>query len=258
MIAAQRQGLIVDYLRKHGAGSITELAVAVRTSRSSTRRDLDRLGESGLIVRTRGGAIIADQHRTTFEPPRRLGAKTSAEQKTAIARAAIDLLKPGQSVIFDSSSTVFEVARLASERNIRLTACTNDIDMARTLASASEIRLVLLGGTVRPNSMTLVGEPGIGFLERLHVDIAFIGIHSLAGGRLSETSIEVADIKKRMIESATQAIVLADSSKFAHPAFCDVCSLSRMATLITNAGVDESARTTILEAGVETIVAGEA
>lgn len=255
MIAAQRQGLILDYLRKHGAGSIAELAEAIGTSRSSTRRDLDFLAESGAVLRSRGGAVANDQHRTAFEPPRRLGAKASAGEKAAIGLAAIDLLQPSQSVIFDSSSTVFEAARRAAERHIRLTACTNDIETARVLATSPELRVVVLGGTVRPDSMTLTGEPGIGFLERLHVDVAFVGIHSLAGGRLSETSIEVAAMKRRMIESAARVIVLADSSKFAHPAFCDVCGFDQIDVVITDAGVEPAAQAALREAGVEVIVA---
>ena len=72
------------------------------------------------------------------------------------------------------------------------------------------MQVVVLGGTVRPDSMTLVGEPGLNFLERLHVDLALMGIHSLAGARLSETSIEVAAMKRRMIDCAARVIVLAE------------------------------------------------
>jgi DeoR family transcriptional regulator of aga operon len=257
MIAAHRRTLILEYLRKHGAASIPELADAVGASRSSARRDLDFLADSGTILRSRGGAIVDDSHRTTFEPPRRLGAKTSVEQKVAIARKAVELLKPSQSVIFDSSSTVFEVARLAVERDLRLTACTNDLDIARLLGGAANLRVIVLGGTIRPDSMTLAGEPGFGFLDRLHVDVALIGIHSLAGGRLSETTIEVSDMKRRMIASAARVIVLADSSKFAHPAFCDVCGLDRVGAVVSDAALSDAAQASLREAGVELILADQ-
>ena len=255
MIAAQRRGLILDYLRKHGAGSIVDIADAIGTSRSSTRRDLDFMASDGSIVRSRGGAVINDQHRTTYEPPRRVGARISHTEKTAIGRAAVRQLLPSQSVIFDSSSTVFEAARAVVEAGLRLTACTNDLGTAQALAASPELRTVVLGGTVRPDSMTLVGEPGLQFLERLHVDVALIGIHSLAGARLSETSIEVAAIKRQMIESAARVILLADSSKFTHPAFCDVCGLDRIHAIITDSGLDEKNRALVREAGVELILA---
>lgn len=255
MIAAQRRGLILDYLRKYGAGSIVDIAEAIGTSRSSTRRDLDFLAADGIVIRSRGGAVVNDQHRTTYEPPQRVGAKSSHSQKAAIGRAAAALLQEGQSVIFDSSSTVFEAARAVVEAGIRLTACTNDVGTAQALAASPELQVVVLGGTVRPDSMTLIGEPGLNFLERLHVDVAFIGIHSLAGTRLSETSIEVAAMKRRMIESAARVVVLADSSKFTHPAFCDICGIERINIIVTDDGVDAHTRTAISEAGVEVVIA---
>jgi DeoR family transcriptional regulator of aga operon len=255
MIAAQRRGLILDYLRKHGAGSIVDIAEAIGTSRSSTRRDLDFLAADGAILRSRGGAVINDQHRTTFEPPRQIGAKSSHAEKSAIGRAVLKHLLPSQSVIFDSSSTVYEAARAVVEQGIRLTACTNDLATAQTLAGSAELRLVVLGGTLRADSMTLVGEPGLQFLQRLHVDVALIGIHSLAGARLSETSIEVAAIKRQMIESAARVIVLADSSKFTHPAFCDVCGLDQVHTIITDGALDDRNRALVQDAGVDLIIA---
>ena len=255
MIAAQRRALILEYLREHGAGSIVDIADAIGTSRSSTRRDLDLMAEDGAILRSRGGAIVNDQHRTAFEPPRRIGAKVSHAEKTAIGKAAAGLLRPSESVIFDSSSTVLEAARAVADRNLRLTACTNDIGTAQVLSTSTNLQVIVLGGTIRPESLTLVGDPGLGFLDRLHVDVAFIGIHSLADARLSETSIEVAAIKRRMIESAARVIVLADSSKFAHPAFCDVCGLDQIDIIITDAGISEGQQASIRDAGVELILA---
>jgi DeoR family transcriptional regulator of aga operon len=108
---------------------------------------------------------------------------------------------------------------------------------------------------VRPNTRTLVGEPGLNFLERLHVDVALMGIHSLAGSRLSETSIEVAAMKRRMIDCAARVIVLADSSKFALPAFCDVCGLERIDVIVSDSGLDEKSQAMVRDAGVELIIA---
>ena len=255
MIAAQRRGLILDYLRKKGAGSIVEIADSIGTSGSSTRRDLDFLAKDGSVIRSRGGAVFNDKHGTIYEPPRHVGAKTSLIQKAAIGRAARQLLKPSQSVIFDSSSTVLEVARAAAEAGLQITACTNDIGTGQVLSTAAEMQVVVLGGTLRPNSMTLVGEPGVSFLERLHVDLALMGIHSLAGARLSETSIEVAAMKRRMIDCAARVIVLADSSKFTLPAFCDVCGLEFVDVIISDSGLDERSMSMIRDAGVELIIA---
>jgi DeoR family transcriptional regulator of aga operon len=135
--------------------------------------------------------------------------------------------------------------------------CTNDIGTALVLSRSEAMQLVVLGGTTRRGSLTMIGDPGLSFLERLHADVAFIGIHSLVGGRLSETSIDVAAMKRRMISNAARAVVLADSSKFRHPAFCDVCAVTEVQAIVTDSGLAEAERQRLADAGVEVKVAGD-
>jgi DeoR family transcriptional regulator of aga operon len=253
MIAAQRRALILDHFRRNGAESIVALAETVGVSPSTIRRDLDFLTEGGYIMRSHGGAMLSEGLRTTFEPQREIGSQIGHAAKAAIGARAVELLEPGQSVIFDSSSTVLEAAKAAVAQKLRLTACTNDIGTAAVLAESDALQLVVLGGTNRFGSLTMIGDPGLLFLERIHADIAFIGIHSLYGGRLSDTSIDLAAMKRRMIASAARVIVLADSSKFRHPAFCDVVPLSDIDAIVTDSDLGEDDRRAVAEAGVELI-----
>lgn len=254
MIAAHRQALILEELRREGAGSISALAGKIGVSPSTIRRDLEFLTEGGYIVRSHGGAILKEPHRTTFEPGPEIGAHVAHAAKKAIGAYAASLIEDGQSVIFDSSSTVIEAAKVIAGRRMQLTACTNDIGTAMVLSRAETLQLVVLGGTMRRGSLTLIGDPGVSFLERLHADIAFIGIHSLVAGRLSETSIELSAMKQRMIACAARSVVLADSSKFRHPAFCDVCDVTALQTVVTDAGIADAEHQRLLDAGVEVIV----
>ena len=195
---------------------------------------------------------------TAFEPPRTIGTQVSQAAKQRIGRHAAGLLRDDQSVLFDSSSTVLEAARAAVARRLRLTAATNDLEIAQTLAAASQNEVIVLGGTVRKGSLTMIGEPGASFAQRLHADVALIGIHSLAGGRLSETSIEVSTIKRCLIGSAGKVIVLADLSKFDFPAFYEVCGMDLVDAIV----VEEAPPAEVLagagEAGVTVLVADEA
>lgn len=255
MIAAQRRAHILDQVRTQGGASIGELADGIGASLSTIRRDLDYLTQEGYLVRSHGGAVLAEAQRTTFEPRREIGAHLAREAKRAIGRRAAELIEPGQSVIFDSSSTVLEAARAVVARNLNLTACTNDIGTAVALAAGERIQLVVLGGSVRPGSFTLVGDPGQSLLDRLHADLTLLGIHSLARGRLSETSLEVAAMKRRMITSAARVLLLADSSKFQHPAFCDVGALSEVHAVVTDGGLADEHRRLLDDLGVTTIIA---
>jgi DeoR family transcriptional regulator, aga operon transcriptional repressor len=257
VIAAQRRALILEQLRRDGAASIVALADSIDVSPSTIRRDLEFLTRGGYIVRSHGGALLNEPLRTTFEPAQEIEAHVARAAKLVIGARAASLIEPGQSVIFDSSSTVLEAARAVVERNIPLTVCTNDLATATVLARSDRLQVVVLGGTTRRGSLTMIGDPGLSFLQRLHADIAFIGIHSLVGGRLSETSIDVAAMKQRMIANAARAVVLADASKFRHPAFCDVCAAADVHAIVTDSGIVAADRERLAEAGVELIVADD-
>ncbi len=254
MIAAQRRALVLEHLRRHGGASIVSLAQTIGVSSSTIRRDLDFLTDGGYITRSHGGAMLLERTATTFEPRREISARIASGAKAAIGARAVELLEAGQSIIFDLSSTVLEAAKAVVARKIRLTACTNDIGTAAVLAESDALHVVVLGGTNRYGSLTLIGDPGLSFLSSIHVDIALIGIHSLYGERLSETSIDLAAMKRRMIANSSRVVVLADSSKFGHPAFCDVASVSEINTIITDSGIEASQEQALADAGVEVIV----
>ncbi len=255
MIAAQRRKLILEYLREHGGGSIVEIAAILGSSRSSVRRDLDHLAALGAITRSRGGAVLDSDPLTTLEPRGMKRTAAFKAEKREIGRAAARLVESGQSVIFDSSTTVREAAKAVGMRDISVTACTNDLEVAMTLANRANVRVVVLGGSVHPGSPTIIGEPSSFYLGKLHADIALIGIHSVADGRLSETSIEVSTIKRQMIKCAGRVAVLADNSKFEHPAFCEVCPLHEIDVVVSDSGLSDASARLVRECGAELVVA---
>ncbi|MBB3771634.1 DeoR family transcriptional regulator of aga operon [Angulomicrobium tetraedrale] len=238
MIPAKRRALILERLRREGAAGIQELADAIGASPSTIRRDLEHLVKQGALERTHGGALLQSTERATFEPDAAIAAQLRCREKNAIAAAVADELQPGQSVIFDASTTVLAVARAVVTRHLPLTAVTNSLAIAQILAGAPNIHLVVPGGTVRQGSLTLVGRPGEDFLRSLHADIALLGTHAITGRTLTETSLEVATMKQAMIAAARRVIVLADSSKFTSPSFCTICDVSDVQEIVTDDGVD--------------------
>lgn len=254
MIAPQRYTLILDHLRREGAASVQDLAEVVGASLSTIRRDLEHLVAAGYLDRTHGGAVLQRTQHTTFEPASAVAAGVARAEKEAIARAAALRVEPGSSVIFDSGSTVHETAREVVTRGIALTAVTNDLRIAQLLAGHNQISTVVPGGSVRPGSQTLVGDPGNAFIKTIKTDIAFIGCHAVTGGALSETSLEVATVKRAMIAAARRVIVLADSSKFRHPAFATICSAAQIDELISDDGLSRESAQELRDLGVEVTV----
>jgi DeoR family transcriptional regulator of aga operon len=250
VIPAERHALILDAVRRSGATSIQTLASSIGASLATVRRDLDFLTERGYVERTHGGAMLRARLRTTFEPSADISSGVAQAAKAAIGAMAADMLEEGQSVIFDSSSTVLEAARAVVRRGIALTAVTNDLRIANLFAACPDVTLIMTGGTLRPESYTLIGEPGHSFVEGLMADVALVGTHALAGLWLTDTSLEIAETKRRLAAAARRLIVLADSSKFEQPAFRRVCPLSSAAMLVCDDGLPARQRKAIAKAGV--------
>lgn len=254
LIPAERHARVLEVVQRDGAISTQRLAAAINVSLSTLRRDLDFLTERGYLERTHGGAQLRARLRTTFEPAPDIAAQVALSAKVAIGQCAAGLIEDGQSVIFDSSSTVLEAARVIARRNLSITAVTNDLRIATTLSRLPQIQLVVPGGQVRAGSFTIGGSAAQRFIEELRVDIALIGVHSLAGSRPSETSVEIALVKRSLIGAARHAILLADASKFEHPAFCEVCPIQQIHEVITDAGAPAASREALARLGVHVTV----
>ena len=230
--------MFFDMIRHRGAVSVTELAQLTGISPSTVRRDLAKLDSSGSIQRSHGGATISLSQRTTFEPGSKFASRMARSKKEAIGRKAAKILKDEQSVIFDSSSTVYQAARQVVLNKLPITAITNDLEISKLFMESKETKLINLGGVLRKGTYTLLGDPGLGFLKTLHTDVCFLGIQGIANGHLSDSSLEVAAMKKRMLDAAGVKVLLADSTKFGEQGFRDVCGLNRIDLIVTDDAID--------------------
>ena len=244
-IPAQRRAEIRALLGRRGAASIAEISTALGVSGSTVRRDLDELDREGAVRRSHGGAVTVEgtafEHR--FEDRR----NHSPAEKGRIGAHAVTLLERGQSVVFDSSSTVLGAAEALGRRKLELTAVTNDVGIASVLAETAGVSVVVPGGEIRDGSLTLLGPYTQTFLDGLHVDVAFMGIHAVTGDVLSESSLDVVEAKRAMMRAARRVVLLADHTKFRPPSFFEVARLDGVDDLVT----DEAAPPEALEAARE-------
>ena len=211
-------------------------------SGSTVRRDLDELDREGAVRRSHGGAVTVEGTAFEFRFEERRG--HSAAEKKRIGEHAVTLLEDGQSVVFDSSSTVLAAAEALGRRNFGIAAVTNDVGVASVLAEVPGVSVVVPGGEIRDGSLTLLGSYTQAFLGGLHVDVAFVGIHAVTGDVLSESSLDVTEAKRAMMRAARRVILLVDHSKFRPPSFFEVARLDAVDDLVT----DDAAPPEALEA----------
>lgn len=249
MIPAQRRRLILDLLYDQGVVSVQQLSERAGASHITIRRDLDQLAAEGLVERSHGGAQLASGGG---RPARRGNGDRLRERmlraKAAIGVAAADRLEAGQHVIIDAGIAGTEAARRLLARNLALTVVTPNLKTAAVLAQSERVRLIVTGGTRVPGASTLLGEPGQAFLERLHADVALVSVQAIGNGRLSDSSVEVAAMKRRLVSAARRVLLLADSWKFGGPALCDVCALTEVHEVISDAGLPAPVRAALRRA----------
>lgn len=239
LLPAQRRQRIVDFLRVHGAVTLGQLEQALGASPSTLRRDLDSLAAEGIVDRTHGGALLRQQapEYATFEPEPEAAAELSPREKAAIGQAAAEALLPRQSVIFDSGTTVLEAARAAVRRQIPLTAVTNDLVIAQVLGKSPLIQVHMLGGLLRPGSTTVIGQTLVEQAAALHADVLLMGAHAVTDSVISETSAELAGVKRALMKAANSTRLLVDSSKFRPRAFMQIATLDAVSEIVTDSGI---------------------
>jgi DeoR family transcriptional regulator of aga operon len=257
LFPAMRRQRIAEFLHHHGSVTLQQLADALHVSLSTLRRDLDALAEEGVVERTHGGAILRHLQYSTFEPNITAARDLSPYEKRLVGVAAAESLMPGQTVIFDSGSTVLEAARAAVERNIPLVAVTNDVEIAQVLNSGSLVQVYVLGGQLRPGSNTLVGQQVLSAIELIRADVLFFGAHAVTENLVSETSPEVAAVKRAFMQSAASSRLLVDASKFRPRVFMTVCNVAEITEIITDEGAPQEELERIRSVGVKLTIAGK-
>ena len=238
IIPAKRRAMILEHLRVNGAASIQELADGIGGSQSTIRRDLEHLMEGGYLERTHGGALLVPPQQATFVRESQINAHFQRAQKVAIGAEAALRINNRESVIFEASSTVMEVVRAAALRDLSLTVVTNSLDIAQISSDVASWRVIMPGGTIRPGGWrSLWGEPGESFFNTVHADVCVMGAYAVTGNILTDAALEVASMKRKMVQSSRRTIVVVDSAKFSAPSFCTFCELSAIDELITDDGI---------------------
>jgi len=233
MTASERRLQIVELIRERGYINAGELSELFAVDSSTIRRDLSSLEKSGRLIRTHGGVLPAqDAHQG--DTPYNVRRNMNMSGKAAIAQAALDYIKDGQSIILDNGSTVFQLA-LALKARKNITVITNDLMIAMQLSQHPSITLHVAGGLMLDNVYTLVGPETVQKFENIHTDWAFIGAEGVhpQSGITNINTVEI-PIKQAMIASANQTIVLADSSKLGYKAFAHVCGLDAITRVISD------------------------
>ena len=252
MYAPERHQQILETARANGRVEVAGLAKDLAVTPETVRRDLTALERRGVLRRVHGGAIPVE--RLGIEPGVADRESHAAGQKERIARAALDELPDGGSIIIDAGTTTARLAQLLPTDR-ELTVVTHSIPVANILISRPNIVLHLLGGVVRGRTLAAVGEWTKAQIADVFADVAFMGTNGISVERgLTTPDIAEATVKRALIEAARRTVVLADHSKFGREDFARVAPLSVVDTVITDVELDVELAEDIETAGPRVVI----
>lgn len=246
--------MVLEIIRRSGMVSVQDLVAEIGASPSSIRRDLEYLSSEGLLSRTHGGAVLVTDFPATFELNPSLNSQVRQAEKTAIGREAAARIKSGDSVIFESSSTVRAAVLSAIGMGISITAVTNHIEIAHLCGHTEGWRTFVLGGSLRANTPIVMGDAAENQLANIHTDLCLIGAYAITGLIMTDPLPEISALKRQMIAAARRVIMLADGQKFRAPAFAEFCQAGQISEIITDSSAPLSALTELRDHGVKVTV----
>lgn len=229
--------------------SANDLAEMLGVSRETVRRDLLDLEEIGKVARVHGGAVLPEA-RT--EDPFRQRMATHVRAKTEIAKKAVGLIQPGQTIMVDAGSTTTFFAReLAKVPGVAV--ITNSLDVATTL-QAGGLNAVLLGGRIAADVPATVGELTLSEIRRFEVDICFsapVALHPVKGSFFYD--LQEAEISIAMAAQAVQTVVLADHTKLAVASRVRSWDVDGIGALVTNRAAPDAVLEQFRNAGIDVV-----
>ena len=233
---SERQNEILKIIGENTYVSVNELSRRTFTSPSSIRRDLTRLENLGLVNRSYGGASLPEINGRVAGFYNRL--TKSIKEKRLIAQKASALLKSGQSILLDSSTTAsFMIPYIAKIDSAVV--FTNNLEIAVS-AIKQGICTHCIGGSSINGSVSLGGSQAYKALSDISVDIMFFSSQSLSiDGMISDSTEEENYVRSVMLERANKTVFLCDSTKFNTKSLYTLTSLDCIDYVVFDKDFDE-------------------
>ena len=245
-----RRNKILEMLEANSTISNTEIMDTFGVSIETVRRDLAYLESRGALERVYGGAVRKNFINSEPEYVRR--EQHNKQEKTAISEQAQKYIEDEDTVFFDIGTTVLQIARNVDE-NKHIKAFTNSLRVA-TLLSERGCDVFISGGKLREGELSVSGSMAERNMDAFNIDKAFIGAGGITANGITDFIESEASLRSRIIKNASKVIVVADHTKFAVRAMCNVCTAADIDVLITDSKAPKNILKSLEKQGVKIIV----
>jgi DeoR family deoxyribose operon repressor len=257
-----RREKIITLLKQKDVSSIMEMSKIFNVSLMTIRRDLQFLTQQERVRLIHGGAI--------YNPIEQKGGENSAEyllqkqklrnkeEKHLIAKHAVTLIHPQDTIMLDSGTTIYYLAR-EIPMNQQLTAISWSLNIIEELIKKTQSTMLVQGGVYHPETQMFENLQGMEMIKTTRASKAFIS----AGGFHTELGITCpfhyeVETKRAAIKSSMTKILMIDSSKFGKVRAAHMAEANEFDIIITDSGIPPEYREFIEKLGIELILADPA
>lgn len=228
---------ILSLIQEKQFASVDDVSSTLFISPSTVRRKLNKLQDKGLIIRTRGGAKINDA--SNFSPSFSFRTHQNSLEKKKIAISATQLIKNGDVIFLDGSTSAFFIAEyLSGFKDIKV--ITNGIDTLSLLAKNGIVAYSTGGIIPKSNKSVLVGEHAITMVEKYHADVAFFSAASVTNdGKIYDIFEEENSVRLAMLKNSTKKVFLSDSTKFGKISPYYICMVNDIDYIVSDKDISD-------------------
>ena len=235
MLKNQRQNEILEMLTRDNFLSVNTLAERLFASLPTVRRDLTALENAGLVKRCHGGVMLYEGKETS---PVYFRQGKCAQEKARMAKVASTLLKIGDVIYADASSTALNMADNI-DRGGKHTVITNGLLAAKKFAESGAL-VYSTGGRLLTESYAFVGHTAEESLDKYNADIMFFSAASLSDkGVISDWSEEECNMRVAMSKHAKVKVFMCDSTKFDTTSAFKLFPITKINYIVTDAPLPE-------------------
>lgn len=237
MLAIERRRKIISRLNSSGKVIVNELAREFDVTEETIRRDLDKLDKEGIASKTYGGAV--SKSVSPLDLPYNVRESVNVEQKERIAEKLSEMIRDGERIMVDSSSTVLYLIKKLKDKK-DLTIITNSVKVLLELADKPDWTVLSTGGRLKKGALSLGGSSAEKMINSFHVDKVVISCKGLdMSFGVTDSNENDCRIKQAMLECAERRILALDSEKIDKKSFIRICSLSDIDMIVTDSEPSE-------------------
>ncbi|TDO90045.1 DeoR family transcriptional regulator [Halanaerobium saccharolyticum] len=246
MLAEERRQKIVELINQDNIVKVNELSETLEVTTETIRSDLDKLEQQGVLKRTHGGAVAVDNHQELSFNIRK---DKNKKEKKEIAKKAASLIKDGDTVFLDASTSAFYLAEEILELQ-NVTVITNSNTIVTELSKNEDITVISTGGMLRRNSLSFVGPLTNTNIRNYNANKAFLSCKgvSVKHGATEVNELE-SETKQNMVKKSEEIYILGKVTAINEVGLSQFAAIEEINKVITTDDIPEDLVASLKELG---------